>query len=160
MKKGTKVAIVVGLVLCLLISVFVFWFSTLPKAEEVVTPKKFINSQESSEQKTEIDGTIQKNTNDFVATFFLFDKQKIEKYTSIQGVSTDTENYYEQYGEGSEIKYKVKQATQDEPTNLFITYEVSGKYKGIFHRFSIVINVGQTYSSVPTIQNYTVVLND
>ncbi|RZI47889.1 hypothetical protein [Lactococcus kimchii] len=160
MNKGTKIGVIIGIIILFLGSIFAYWFVSLPKAQEVAPPKKFINSQRSTEQKIEIDPNILKSTNDFVSNFFLFDKDKVKEYNSIQGGASDLEDYYEQYGQGEEITYKIKQSTQDDPSNIFITYEVSGKYKGKSHRFSIVINVSQNYSSVPTIQNYTVVVNE
>ncbi|AYG02037.1 hypothetical protein [Lactococcus allomyrinae] len=160
MKKRTKIGIVIGLILLLLGSAFAFWFSTLPKAQEVAPPKKFITSQSSAEQKIEVSPDILKKSNEFVATFFLFDKDKVKTFNSIQGVSTDTENYFEQYGHGTAIIYKIKQATQDESYNIFITYEVTGTYQGKQRMFSIVINVGQTYGTALNIQSYTVVANE
>ncbi|PFT70472.1 hypothetical protein COK70_32075, partial [Bacillus thuringiensis] len=89
--------------------------------------------------------------------FFLFDQEKMKDYQTIQGVATDTAQYFEQYGKGTEITYKLKQATQDDGSNVFITYEVTGTYQKKQQKFSIVINVGQPYSTTLTIQSYTVV---
>ncbi|MCL2113258.1 MAG: hypothetical protein FWH31_04835 [Streptococcaceae bacterium] len=160
MKKGTKIGIMIGLILFFLTSIFVFWFSTLPKAQEVAPPKKFITSQSPAEQKIEVSSDILRKSNEFVATFFLFDKDKVKPFESIQGVASDIAHYEEQYGKGKAITYKIKQATQDESANLFITYEVSGNYQGKSHQFTIVMSIGQTYSTVPSIQSYTVVANE
>lgn len=157
MKKGIKISAVIGLIVLFLVGGFVFWFSTLPKAQEVAPPKKFIATQKSTIQKIEVNPEILKITKAFVSTFFLFDQEKMKDYQAIQGVTTDTAQYFEQYGKGTGITYTLKQATQDNASNVFITYDVTGTYQMKQQKFSMVINVGQTYSTTMTIQSYTVV---
>lgn len=142
MNKKLKIGLVIGMILLVLLAGLIFWINSLPKAKTVEpTTTHYIQKQNSSEQKVEVDASVKKTADQYISTFFTFDGARINKLPNSMTTSDDYRKYFDKYGKGEAIAYKLINASQNSTQQNLLTYDIWGLYKGQKKHFSIIVTL-------------------
>ena len=159
MKKSLKITLIASAIFLAVCGGFIFWMTTLPASGKTTQKNpEYINKSELQTQKVQVSKPVQELGDGFTKTFFSFNVSALNSNPQYQLAQSDCVSYFNQYGQGDNIQFKMLDATTDSSNNYYLTYNVSGIYKGKKESFSEILTITNSSGQI-ILSNYSVINN-